>query len=80
MPSKTKKFVKYGVEYTSIREYYNAVERGEAKNDFGNPFLMHFGFNYWGYAPDDAERKELRKYGMKPITPPSGGGRRSSDY
>lgn len=58
------KFIRFGVEYSSSREYYNAVERGEAKDDKCNPFLMHFGFNYWG-DQSGVERYELRKYSMK---------------
>ena len=56
------KSVRFGVEYTSIREYYNAVERGEAKDDKCNPFLMHFGFNYWNDRESGIEQHEVKKY------------------
>mgnify|MGYP000057398266 FL=1 len=62
------KFIRDGVEYSSKREYYNAVERGEAKDDKCNPFLLHFGFNYWGDR-DGVEAYEMRKYHMRTQSP-----------
>ena len=78
MPKKNK-FVRFGVEYTSVREYYNAVERGEAKDDFGNPFLMHFGFNYWGDLNKGVESYEVSKYYSNGASLPKGSGKRSSE-
>lgn len=71
--ARKEKFIRNGVEYSSSREYYSAVERGEAKDDKCNPFLLHFGFNFWNDR-EGVEAYELKKYHMNSRSAGSGRG------